>query len=409
VSSRLEQAANRVKLLGEATAERFARGIFPDPRNLFDVQPEEGEVFWYNKPELGVMTGLLFLDGSGKLMGLTGLARAGWAIMACDNLGNVKHAAYGPVPVSAWPLQTCKDGEDYVVYMMKFLGMPPFQLYIDCQSTRDCLAKGPGFSTGPGASRAHLWEPFWAAFQPEDLEVFKTMAHASGQDVLSGRTSAWEKKGNDAADEFAKAGADKHGVRAEHANLYRGLRCLAREAGRWAGTLEVHLAGRGARDTAGLPDQAAREARGGDPPADAEQAIEEDGRGGADGGELGGWEEHSMSVFRLHGHVFVCAPVATASGEAKGKLVFCCRCGAVSGSSVPTRALGTACRGPKSGTGAWPTSSVGFACISFRPRSWARRTWSLGPSGARPSPSGRNLLKRWSAAGALRKPKVLPR
>eukprot|EP00959_Pyramimonas_sp_CCMP1952_P435502 9118966-Pyramimonas_sp.AAC.1 len=77
-------------------AERFARCIFPHPRSLFDVEEPAQAVHWHERPEMGLLTGLLFLDGSAKYMGFDGLTRAGWSIVSVDRVGELISAAYGP-------------------------------------------------------------------------------------------------------------------------------------------------------------------------------------------------------------------------------------------------------------------------------------------------------------------------
>ena len=153
VGARLKQCAERVKDKG-ILSERFARGIFPDPQSLFELPEVQEGTSWHNRHPSGVLSGLIFLDGSAKWANLEGMSRAGWAICSVDRFGNLISAVYGVVPVSAAPQQTSKDGEDYAVYMLTRVGIPPFQCYIDCQSTLDSLARGPGFSEGPGAPTA---------------------------------------------------------------------------------------------------------------------------------------------------------------------------------------------------------------------------------------------------------------
>ena len=91
--------------------------------------------------------------------------------------------------------------------MLCQVAMPPFELYIDCKGTVSMLWAGPGSGTGVGDPRAHMWSRVWASLGPADFSAHKTRAHCSMQDVHNERTTLWEKKGNDAADEFAKRGA----------------------------------------------------------------------------------------------------------------------------------------------------------------------------------------------------------
>eukprot|EP00959_Pyramimonas_sp_CCMP1952_P127619 2669361-Pyramimonas_sp.AAC.1 len=94
-------------------AERLARCIFTRPRSLFADEEPTQTVHWLQRPETGLLSGLLFLDGSAKYVGLGGFTREGWNIVSFDRLGNLLSAAHGPVPMSVAPQQTRKDGEDY--------------------------------------------------------------------------------------------------------------------------------------------------------------------------------------------------------------------------------------------------------------------------------------------------------
>ena len=80
-----------------------------------------------------------------------------------------------------------------------------------------------------------MWAPFWASFSRDDFVAHKTKAHCSMTDVNAGVTSLWEKRGNDAADAFAKKGGLMHGAQACDFFLWQGLKALCREAAQWAG------------------------------------------------------------------------------------------------------------------------------------------------------------------------------
>eukprot|EP00959_Pyramimonas_sp_CCMP1952_P218136 4562461-Pyramimonas_sp.AAC.1 len=84
-----------------------------------------------------------------------------------------------------------------------------------------------------------MWAPFWAAFEPNDFTAHRTKAHCSIVDAQNDRATLWEKRGNDAADVFAKRGAAPHGVGESEYHLWRGLLEAAREVGRWSGRLRA--------------------------------------------------------------------------------------------------------------------------------------------------------------------------
>eukprot|EP00959_Pyramimonas_sp_CCMP1952_P053431 1117781-Pyramimonas_sp.AAC.1 len=125
---------------------------------------------------------------------LHGVARAGWALVQVDRFGGVVAAAYGPVPFAFGPRQTSRDGEDFAIHMVARVGMPPFDLYFDFDTTLEVFLKGPGSGTSAGAPRGHLWPPFWSSFVRSDYEAHKTLAHATGEDVNQGGPTWWEKR-----------------------------------------------------------------------------------------------------------------------------------------------------------------------------------------------------------------------
>ena len=97
-SVELRAAARRVAAVGEAHAERFARGVVPDPHSLVPWvnEPLEDMVQWANGkvPEGGGMSGLIFIDGSGLHPSQPPMRRAGWAVVQVDRFGNMQFGAY---------------------------------------------------------------------------------------------------------------------------------------------------------------------------------------------------------------------------------------------------------------------------------------------------------------------------
>ena len=115
--------------------EQFAHGIFPDPGAILPTGfPErECQVFWHNRPPDGLLEGHIFTDGSSS--GSGALRWAGWAVVAVDDAGNLKAAAYGAVPSDVSPGQSATDGEDYAAAMAGQFTLDPLTLYIDCEGT----------------------------------------------------------------------------------------------------------------------------------------------------------------------------------------------------------------------------------------------------------------------------------
>ena len=252
ISSALRGAADGAVSPGMGGGELFARGIFPDPHGQLPGPMKEAQVHWYNAPEGTKLTGALFTDGSGLHPRFPHLRRAGWAIVQVDRYGEAVAAVYGPVPVTAGPGQVARDGEDYAIMMLSVHAVPPFEVYVDCKGTLECLQSPRSFSTGASNPRAHLWTRYWAAFEGEEVVAHKTLAHATDADIEAGRSSYWQRRGNEAADKFAKLGAACHPLSQEDVWRYHGLRLLVSEAARWAGQQEAALADGSVRDASDL-------------------------------------------------------------------------------------------------------------------------------------------------------------
>ena len=112
----------------------------------------------------------------------------------------------GEVPRNLCPSQSARDSEDYAVLMASRHAAGRYMLHSDCNATVACgqdLASG----TGLGQPRAHMWRQAAAGDALEDVTFSKVLAHATWNDVVEGRITAWQRDGNHAADAPAKAGA----------------------------------------------------------------------------------------------------------------------------------------------------------------------------------------------------------
>jgi len=182
-----------------------------------------------------------------------------------------------------------------------------------------------------------MWAPFWAAFGTNDFEAHKTKAHSSMVDVQNDRTTLWEKRGNDAADEFAKRGAALHGVEASDYHLWRGLVEASREAGRWSGRLHALVGdGEAGQDHADLMEQyaASREGAADDdapalpPEGAAPSALEPAAAAEVAQSPAEGFEDYRDIGYSFNGHPMLHARVTARSGHDDLKsLNFCCACG----------------------------------------------------------------------------------
>ena len=92
----------------------------------------------------------------------------------------------------------------------------------------------------------------WEKVRTRTALLHKVPAHATERD---GRTTWWQKRGNDAADHYAKLGARSHGVSERQSQQVHAMRKLGRQAGRWAGTQEAHNSRTGFRDALDLVPQ----------------------------------------------------------------------------------------------------------------------------------------------------------
>jgi len=254
LSDRVRRYAAHARGKGQADGELFARALFPAVEDLFPrmALEEVGLIQWHNRPASGRMSGNLFLDGSGRFPQIPCLRRAGWAVVQVDDAGQLISAAFGPVPFDKGPFQQARDGEDYAAYMCLLVAMGPMHIFSDCAGTVGCLSGNPKASSGVANERAHLWGPFWGAFEHGDLQVSKTLAHASIADVERGATTHWERNANNLADQFAKRGAMAHQVPVDSIWIYRGLMLIGREVASWAGRQEVHSAKEESFDTEGI-------------------------------------------------------------------------------------------------------------------------------------------------------------
>ena len=270
-----------------------------------------------------------------------GLRRAGWALVMTTEHGELISACFGAVPFDLAPAQTSRDGEDYAIFMASFVAEPPFTILCDCAGTVGCMQVG-GRQKGLQGPRAHLWSRVYSAFDGEQAEVVKTLAHATAADVLGGKTTWWEKKGNSEADKFAKRGCAMHPMPQDAIDAFHGLAALAREAARWAGQQEAWLFRKSLRDTEGncsLSDGS------GIPEG---QTVAPDGDGGsAGGGSSNVVEEREDDELEI-----ACSPATTVNGhylrkcrvtETGERLITCVHCGMYFWKSQ--RGLSQVCKG----------------------------------------------------------------
>ena len=127
-------------------------------------------------------------------------------MVVTDRDGAVKRALWGVVPLAEAPLQAARDGEDYAVLQLVLNAVlsPGARLHIDCAGTVDC-AKDPRTAAGPQNPRAHWWAQVHDKL--DDTAVHKIPSHCSENDVIDGLLTRCQWLGNQAADRYAREGA----------------------------------------------------------------------------------------------------------------------------------------------------------------------------------------------------------
>ena len=204
-------------------------------------------------------------------------------------------------------------------------------VYTDRADTVKTAGGAETAATKASSAREHLWTRFFAAFGGDpDVQVFKTKAHASAGDVEAGRSTAWERRGNDHADRLAKLGAQAHGLTRTHIAEAEVLGSIAFQAARWAG--EVRVLAQQALESGHHVERRPRrrqplialETRG--PKRQKAQPGENPGQGSQ-------WRRRSEDATRpedddLGGHKVAFATVQGGGGEPLGPIAFCQACGA---------------------------------------------------------------------------------
>ena len=107
--------------------------VFPCPSSIMPAGLRESSCpdLWHNGPPDGLLEGHMFTDGSSS--GSGALRHACWAVVAFDDWGNLKSAAYGAVPIDVLPEQTPAM---WMTTLLPWQGQSPW--------TRKAAAQGHG-------------------------------------------------------------------------------------------------------------------------------------------------------------------------------------------------------------------------------------------------------------------------
>ena len=153
-------------------------------------------------------SGNAFTDGAMRGRAPIAARRAGWAWVIVDERGDVIYGLHGPCPD---PFPTAFRAELRAVCELLFVVTPPITIWVDNKEVLDGISKGKQWCCSSARQAADLWRTFWHKMGDidDDSVVFvKTKGHATDADVQSGRSSPFQKKGNEHADHFAGRGVD---------------------------------------------------------------------------------------------------------------------------------------------------------------------------------------------------------
>ncbi|CAK0873828.1 unnamed protein product [Prorocentrum cordatum] len=328
-SDRLRGCAHRARGRGEEAGECFARCWLPQPPRAAP-RSDAMAVMWCNRPADGLLGGRLYLDGSALDPEHESLRRAGWSIVQCDSDGNMECAVYGSVRQDLCPFQTAKDGEDFAVWMLsRFLGPSVDEILIDCASTVSCLTLGKRYATAANKPNAHLWEGIYASLDVDMLKVTKVAAHCAARDVMDGKITESDLRGNGHADRWAKAGAELHRASPVARREFFGAMEVVRELSCWVAQASLIWQGIEVKDCEGLPEGSERTAV-----SFAVPVVEPASSRPSDSGSGDGWASAARAggvslgatAFVVAGHVLAFARCG--EGAAEQELMACTHCGA---------------------------------------------------------------------------------
>ena len=165
--------------------------------------------------------GKFYIDGSGLEPQLPELRRCGWAVVMCDDHGNLLRAVYGPLP-GCW-----QDVGRAELFALVMLAICVGAAMADVAT--DCIAVFTGWGLGPAtSSQRSAMGTLWRRLQFEllrvdgvSLQVRKVKAHTGAAAVKSGLISAADQAGNEHADRLAKLGALRHAFTPAEAAAFR--------------------------------------------------------------------------------------------------------------------------------------------------------------------------------------------
>ena len=159
-------------------------------------------------PDGLIATGMAFTDGAMRYRAPKAARRAGWAWVIVDDAGDVIFGLHGPC---ADTFPTAFRAELRAVCELLVVVVPPITIWVDNKELLDGVAKGEQWCCSSARAAADLWRIFWHKLSdigPDGISLVKTKGHATDADVQSGRSTAFQQRGNSNADHFAGRGVD---------------------------------------------------------------------------------------------------------------------------------------------------------------------------------------------------------
>ena len=196
-------------------------------------------------PQTGFWVGHIFTDGSSS--GCGALRRAGWAVVAVDDVGHFKAAAYGAVPSDVLSGQTSRDGEDDAAATAGHTTPEPLTLHIDCEGIIATVNGPKCRALGAGGPRAHVWSRLLVSH--DEVRAVKVKGHATERDVQAAHFPSVQKEKR-LCRHFCKE-RDRHTHKPAFRVAKTVVACasLAKQAALWAAEAHVLLRFRGWNDT----------------------------------------------------------------------------------------------------------------------------------------------------------------
>ena len=132
-----------------------------------------------------------------------------------------------------------RDAEDFALFQATLLARGLPNIYCDCAGTVGVAQAGAPAGADSRNHRAHLWAKVWAMV--ETLQVIKTKAHATDEELDAGVTTVWERAGNQWAYHHAKQGAALHPMPQRALDQLAGLRALQASMLKWVAVQEADM------------------------------------------------------------------------------------------------------------------------------------------------------------------------